>query len=220
MMATENRKRMIALLALVFAIVLAFAACDGNVSENTGTEGEDSTGSPRFSDWIDPEGADAQNDATDGSSAGEASWMFAVNSVDMEGTAFSGASLKENKLTVLNFWATWCGPCVKELPALGIVANDYAPQGVGIVGILVDGVSQTGGMDNDAIDAAKALLADANATYPSILPDRAIGESYLGTVTAIPTTLIVDADGNVVTEFLGNRNEAEWRSILDDALSE
>jgi thiol-disulfide isomerase/thioredoxin len=219
-MATENRKRKIAFLALALTLALAFAACGGDDSEDSGTTGENSTGSPRFSDWIDPEGADAQNDSTDGQSAGEASWMFAVNSVDMEGAAFSGASLKENKLTVLNFWATWCGPCVKELPALGLVANDYAPQGVGIVGILVDGVSETGGMDDTAIDAAKALLADADATYPSILPDRAIGESYLGTVTAIPTTLIVDSDGNIVTEFLGNRTEAEWRSIIDDALSE
>ena len=222
-MATENRKRTIALLALVLTIACAFAACEGNSSADSEAEQDSSNGSPRFSNWVDVEEEGAQTTqegSNDDQSAGEASWLFAVSSIDLEGAAFSGTSLKENKLTVINFWATWCGPCVKELPALGIVANDYAPQGVGIIGVLVDGVTDTGKMDESAVDAAKALLADAGATYTSVLPDRAIGESYLGTVSVIPTTLIVDADGNIVAEFPGNRNEAEWRSILDDALSE
>ncbi|MDR2156613.1 MAG: TlpA family protein disulfide reductase [Clostridiales Family XIII bacterium] len=222
-MATEGRKRTIALLALAFTVALAFAACERNAAGDSGTGEDGSNGSPRFRNWIDAEQEDARsarNASNDSLSAGEASWLFAVRSIDLDGAAFSGASLKENRLTVVNFWATWCGPCVKELPALGRVANDYARRGVGIIGVLVDGVTETGKTDDGAIDAAKALLADADATYTSVLPDRAIGESYLGAVSSIPTTLIVDAGGNIVTEFLGNRNEEEWRKILDDALSE
>ena len=110
---------------------------------------------------------------------------FAFETKDLDGNPVSSADLfAQNDITLLNVWATWCGPCIGELAELQKVHERLQEKGCGIVGLL---------FDND-IDAAKELMAENGITYPVILaPDNL---SSLYNVTAFPTSFFVGRDGN------------------------
>lgn len=91
---------------------------------------------------------------------------------------------------VLSFWATWCEPCRRELPALAAWAKAH-PE-VAIVGV---------NYEDDAA-AAKAFASEHGATWPSLADaDGAIGEAFK--VPGLPATYLIDADGRVVDRILG-----------------
>ncbi|HEX6255762.1 MAG TPA: TlpA disulfide reductase family protein [Euzebyales bacterium] len=103
---------------------------------------------------------------------------------------------------VINFWASWCAPCVHEMPMLQRVADD-----VGLAMVGVDYIDQA--------DKAVALARELGITYPLVTDaDGAFGQDVqlLGT----PTTLIVDADGVVRRQLTGELTEQQLRAAVDD----
>lgn len=101
------------------------------------------------------------------------------------GEAVSLASLK-GQVVLINFWATWCGPCRKEMPLLEQIHAKYAPLGFAMLGVNVE--EDTRMMD--------VFLKDVPVKFP-ILLDPANGVSKLYNVSAMPSTVIVDRQGNV-----------------------
>jgi thiol-disulfide isomerase/thioredoxin len=108
---------------------------------------------------------------------------FSLQSRD--GKAVALADLK-GQVVLINFWATWCGPCRKEMPLLEQIQKKYAPLGFTMVGINVE--EDTSLMDR--------FLKDVPVSFP-ILLDPANGVSKLYNVSAMPSTVIVDRKGNV-----------------------
>lgn len=112
-----------------------------------------------------------------------------------EGTAISLSDyVGKNKLVLIDFWASWCGPCVKEMPNLVKAYAEYKSKGFEIVGISLD----------DDKDAWVKSLAKLNITWPQ-MSDLKGWESDLSkpyNVRSIPFTLLVDQDGNIVAENL------------------
>jgi len=98
------------------------------------------------------------------------------------------------KLLVLNFWATWCPPCVQETPSLSRFAASYAPKGVVVLGISVD--------KDEA--AYRAFLRKFNPEFLTVREDR-LHEDY-GTFM-YPETYIIDAKGKVLQKFA---EPADW----------
>lgn len=90
---------------------------------------------------------------------------------------------------VLNFWATWCGPCRKELPAIAAFAKAHPD-------IAVIGVNY-----QDDPSAARALAKETGASWPSIVDDGPLGAAWK--VPGLPATFYIDADGKVVDRSLG-----------------
>jgi thiol-disulfide isomerase/thioredoxin len=90
------------------------------------------------------------------------------------------------KVVLINFWATWCGPCRKEMPLLEQIQKKYGPLGFTMLGVNVE-------EDGRLFDA---FLKDVPVTFP-ILLDPANGVSKLYNVSAMPSTVIVDRKGNV-----------------------
>lgn len=106
-----------------------------------------------------------------------------------DGGTFTSADLAEYKLTMVNIWATWCSPCVEEMPELEKL-HGKLPDGVNLISVCDDAESDL------------ALVAEiANKTgiqYPVLVPNESLRDSLLNTVTAFPTTIFVDSEGNVV----------------------
>ncbi len=104
---------------------------------------------------------------------------------NLAGGTVSSASFKGH-VVLVNFWATWCGPCRQEMPALDRLARQYAPAGLVMVGISVD--AGTG--------PVKALLARSPVHYPILLDaDTRVSTAYH--VEAMPSTFIIDRHGEI-----------------------
>ena len=82
-----------------------------------------------------------------------------VTTAELSGAAKLAEVIAENDVTLINIWATWCTPCVNELPELQKISDKY--KNVGVVGLLADGVNaETFAEDDAAIEAAKELMAE------------------------------------------------------------
>jgi thiol-disulfide isomerase/thioredoxin len=118
--------------------------------------------------------------------AGDASGPAAPFSLkNRAGGEVSLSSLK-GKVVLINFWATWCGPCRKEMPLLEQIQKKYAPLGFTMLGVNVE-------EDTRLMDT---FLKDVPVSFPVLL-DPANGVSKLYDVSAMPSTVIVDRKGNV-----------------------
>ncbi len=118
---------------------------------------------------------------------------------DFKITTDSGRTLSRSdfggKLLVLNFWATWCPPCIEELPSLNEFQRRLAPSGVVVLGLSVD--------RNEA--AYRAFLKRAGIAFETARdPDGSIGAGY-GTFK-YPETYVIDARGRVVQKHIGPRD--------------
>jgi len=221
------------ILVIMIAICGVFAACGAGESDTTGSAGKsDATGSAGESDVDSASASDAageeesssevsgnQSDSGDaGAKAaskanGTAAWLFDISTTDINGGAFDATALRENRLTVVNLWATWCPPCVEELPALAELQEAYSAEGVQIVGVLIDA------SEDGAIDAANTLLKDAKASFTSIIPETLLESNVIQDVEYVPTTLLVDADGNILDTIVGGNDYSSWSGIIEDTLA-
>ena len=107
---------------------------------------------------------------------------------------------------VVNFWASWCGPCRVEQPHLNALAQRYRGRAV-FVGVDI----------RDDRAAAGGYLRDQAVAYPSLFdPESQQAAGY--NVSAPPTTVVVDASGRVVQCLLGNPGDTELTVVLDRLL--
>lgn len=111
------------------------------------------------------------------------------------------------KAVVVNFWATWCGPCRREIPLLNRMHAEYAPKGIQLVGVAVD-----------FADDVRQFTTETRLDYPTLMGEedgaeaaRAFGIDSL----AFPFTAFTDKAGRVVTVHLGELHEPQLRAILD-----
>jgi thiol-disulfide isomerase/thioredoxin len=128
---------------------------------------------------------------------------------DITKTKYSPESL-HGKVVVVNFWATWCAPCKKEIPAFNRVYNAYRDKGVVFLGVLHDERVDDNGLLN--------FMSDNEFTYPVVKADGKILDAY-HYPNALPTTFIYDKHGKIVTEHMGPMSEQQLTAMLDKALA-
>ena len=136
--------------------------------------------------------------------------VFTYECTDMNGETVKVADLcADYKLTLVNFWATWCGPCVSEMPHLESLYQEQQSNGIGVIGIWLD-------PENPA-DCEK-VLSGAGITYPVLKFDAAMAE--LIDLSAIPVSIFLDSEGNMVGDpVVGARDARKWISEIADRLS-
>ena len=106
---------------------------------------------------------------------------------DLDGNSVSSADLfAQNEITMVNIWATWCGPCVNELPELQEISLRLKDQNCGVIGLLVDG----------DVETAKLLMEDNGVTYPVILAPENLDEMFIHYY--VPDTYFVDSEGMIL----------------------
>jgi thiol-disulfide isomerase/thioredoxin len=122
---------------------------------------------------------------------------------DIEGNPWSTKSLT-GRVTLVNFWASWCGPCKEEWPVLQAAAANFPS--VRFVGINMQ----------DRLDSAKAWLAANPSQYLHVFDERAVIKSSLTTVpnNALPITIVLDKQGRVAAWITGAIKSAPLEKIL------
>jgi thiol-disulfide isomerase/thioredoxin len=131
-------------------------------------------------------------------------------------TTFDGQALSSDSLlghvTVLNFWYAGCAPCRAETPDLAAIADEYEEKGVYVVGVNV----------RDTAATALAFARTHKLNYPSVMDieSGAVVQAYTGVVSpsAVPTTLVINAKGEVTSRVLGRFEPGTLRSLIDTAL--
>jgi len=117
------------------------------------------------------------------------------------------------KITVVDFWATWCVPCRVSMPRLQRIWSDYRPRGVELYSVDTDDPAP----DRDA--RVQGFLKDNRLTFPVALDDGSAQAAF--SVAGLPTLVLVDRTGEVVFRQIGTLTEAheqELRAALDRAL--
>lgn len=148
-------------------------------------------------------------------------YFYDFTCYDLDGNEVTKEFFKENELTLVNVWATWCGPCKQELPALQAVADKYAEQGFAVLGILHDGADySTFERSEKAVQNGKKLMENAEAAYTVIVPDINLYRGILSAVTAFPTSFYVDSEGRILDKsfVIGSLDEAGWQEVTEDML--
>lgn len=114
----------------------------------------------------------------------------------------------KGKVLVLNFWATWCGPCRFETPALVEFRQSYLKRGVEIVGV---------SLDDDGTEGVSKFVEQYKVPYPILMGDSSAIDAY-GPIEAVPTTFIIDKDGRIRNRHVGlfsiDDLKAEIESLL------
>lgn len=124
---------------------------------------------------------------------------------DLNGNPVSLSSLR-GKAVVLNFWATWCGPCRREMPWFIEFQKEYGPRGLQIIGV---------SMDDGGRSVVLPVVQKMGVNYMVLMGDSRVGSLY-GGLEVLPTTYYIAPDGNVRAFVTGvvSKNEVE-RNIKD-----
>jgi thiol-disulfide isomerase/thioredoxin len=119
------------------------------------------------------------------------------------------------KVILLNFWATWCGPCVEETPDLVNLHNQYASDGFTVIGISVDN-AVNGAPPTALVDS---FVINNQMSYPVVMsrPGLTVEFNY-GGIPAIPATFIIDRQNNIVAQIVGNHTKSYYESLVKPVL--
>jgi peroxiredoxin len=128
---------------------------------------------------------------------------------DLNGGQVSLDSLA-GKVVVLDFWATWCGPCITEIPEYAEFWRKNQPRGVEVVGVVMDS-----GSPEDILD----FVREYRIPYRQLLGDADVAEEF-GVNQGFPTTFVIDGRGQIVTKILGSppTKFEKLQETVDDAL--
>ncbi len=191
------KKRIIAILIAAVIFCLAFTACGGDKA----TDGN----------------AASENISNEAGVFGE------FESFTMKGKKVDYTALQGKKLTMVNAWATFCGPCINEMPDLQKISEEYANKDFQIVGLIVDvSADENGTPANEKLYSdAEKVIKDTGVKYTNILLSDSLKSSEAGSIYTIPTTYFLDEDGNKIGEtYIGSRSYEDWCKIIDSLLIE
>ena len=140
---------------------------------------------------------------------------FEANTID--GEALTSQVFSQSKLTMINVWATYCNPCLSEMPDLGEIAASYDSAEFQMLGIISD-VAE--GASEGDITNAKDLIAQTKATYPHLLLNESLYTNLVGAVDSVPTTFFVNQRGEVIGYSIGAKPKADWEEVINGLLEE
>lgn len=143
-------------------------------------------------------------------------WYFIGQ--DLAGNEISSKDLFASAdLSLVNIWATYCGPCRVELPDLALISQNYADKNVKVLGIAAD-------VDHafpETIDLAEEILQESGVEYTNFTYNEQINEKILFKIHAVPTSILVDSNGDTVGEpLIGTKSYDEFSYYIDLALED
>ncbi len=144
-------------------------------------------------------------------SGGSAQGYFTTT--DVYGNTVTQEIFAQADLTVVNVWATYCGPCINEMPYLGELAEEYDSSKVQIVGIPTDVYNQ------EYLDYALSLINETGADYTHLLMSEELYNWGLTDIQYVPTTFFVNSEGEILDSVVGSMSKEDWKALIDEKLA-
>lgn len=195
--------------AAALALAVTLSACSGGT-------GSEPTAVPSAAPTAEPTATPAAQE-----SAGQTTGVLSTfTATDLDGNEVDQSILEGHKLTMVNVWGTFCGPCKQEMPYLAELHEEYADQGVQIVGLVSDVLTQDGSLDESLVEDARTIAAESGVTYTNLLPSQDL-YGILSQIYALPSTFFVDEHGvQVGTLYMGAKDKDGWAAVIDEMLEE
>ena len=138
---------------------------------------------------------------------------------DLKGNSVTSQLFAENKVTMLNIWGTFCGPCIREMPDLAKLNEDNKDKDFEVVGIIIDILDQKGNVDPGIKANADLIISKTGADYTHIIPSAEMNDGWLKDIQAVPTTIFVDSNGKQIgSAYVGSRSLKDWQKIVNKIL--
>lgn len=203
-------KRMISLISASLLIVSLLAGC-GNEKEPSQPSAEQAQ----------PQQTEEAQPSTEQPQAQEGIFQT-MQMTDFDGNEVDKSLFEGHRLTMVNIWATFCNPCLSEMPELGELAAEYAKEegGVQIIGICTDITDLSGNTTQEAVDGAKQIVKMTGAAYPHLIPNDEFMAFLMQEVPGVPTTFFVDENGEVIgDEVVGAKSKDAWQQEIESRLA-
>lgn len=153
--------------------------------------------------------------AEDSSSEGENEPIYITfEGTDLEGNPVSQDVFSQSRLTMVNVWATYCNPCLNEMPGLGELAAEYDGSEFQLIGIVSDV------REGDDQTLVESLVQETGANYTHLLANDSIDQALLSGVSAVPTTFFFDQEGAYLGGVVGSAEKSDWEELIHGLLEE
>ena len=180
--------------------MMVLGGCSKNDQENQSARSAATSQSQAAGDYI------ANVSKVNGVQKNEGNKVANFSWVDEGGKKMSFSDFSKDNVVLINFWATWCGPCKRELPDLIALNNEYRDKNIKIMGISVD-------RDGDVVKLVHDFAAQSNLTYPIVI-DNGDLESAFGGIRGIPTSFFVNKKGEIVRKMIGMQSKETFQQAL------
>lgn len=145
--------------------------------------------------------------------------LYEFWSLDLNGNEVDQSLFTPHQLTMVNVWATYCPPCLHEMPILAELAEEYETKGVQIIGIVNDINFSNQQALSQSVATAHHIIAQTGAYYTHLVPSEDLYNLRLKEVQVVPETFFVDSKGTIVGETVyGAKDKAGWIEIIDKTL--
>ena len=179
----------------VLVIFMMFSGCAKKSEENSSQSSP-----PSSSDFIGNVSKVNSVQKNEGAKVADFSWT------DETGKKVSFADFSKGNVVLINFWATWCGPCKRELPDLVALRDEYKNKNIKILGISVD-------RDGDVLNLVHTFAVKANLAYPIVIDNGDLEQAF-GGIRGIPTSFFVNRKGEIVKKMIGLQTKETFQAEL------
>lgn len=139
--------------------------------------------------------------------------MPEFSTTDMDGNKVTNDTFADYDLTVVNFWATYCNPCIDELPELAEWKKEL-PNNVNLIGLLVD-VDEKG---SDQYKLAEKIIKETGADYQHLIATEEF-DDMISNLVGVPTTFFVDSTGKIIGEPFAGADVDAYKQTVEDYLN-
>ncbi len=146
----------------------------------------------------------ASVEKVEGNKAPNFSWT------DENGKKITLAEYTKGQAAMINFWATWCPPCKRELPDIVALSEEYKTKGAKVIGISTD-------KDADVMNLVSSFAKEHHLTYPIIIDNDQLADAF-GGIRGIPTTFFVNGNGEIVKKLVGLQSKETFAQELEAAM--
>ncbi|MBQ6470284.1 MAG: redoxin domain-containing protein [Lachnospiraceae bacterium] len=219
-------------LACILCLAMSAAACSSSKQEPPAVSEAETSVSAEASEVPEPEESalpeseenappesaapESEEAAVPGEEkAAEESVKISFETVDLEGKPVRSEEIfSENKITMVNLWGTYCGPCIREMPDLEVLRGRLEEKDCAVIGVILDVWDVN---DSEMTGYADEIISQAGVTYRNLIPWDSIMEDL--PCEFIPTTFFIDSEGHILGEAaVGARGADEYEALIDALL--